>query len=56
MEFFFMELGIFTFIYALCFVIDSIVSYIRKQIKLYKVNKDLKLLDNNIQELMNLNK
>lgn len=51
-----MQLGVFTFIYISCFIVDSIISNIRKQIKLYKVNKDLKLLDKNIQELINLNK
>nr|WP_321026994.1 hypothetical protein [Clostridium neonatale]DAW05984.1 MAG TPA: hypothetical protein [Caudoviricetes sp.] len=56
MELFFMQLGVFTFIYISCFIVDSIISNTRKQIKLYKVNKDLKLLDNNIKKIMNLNK
>lgn len=53
MELFFMQLGVFTFMYISCLVVDSIISNIRNQIKLYKVNKDLKLLEKNIQGLMN---
>lgn len=50
MELFFMQLGMFTFIYISCFVIDSIINNTRKQIELYKVNKDFKSLDKNIKK------
>lgn len=50
MELFLMELGLVLYIFILCYVIDNIVSNIRRKIIRYKFKKELKSLEKKAKE------
>lgn len=50
MELFLMELGLVLYIFILCYVIDNIVSNIRRKIRIHKFKKELKSLEKKAKE------